>query len=75
MTGTSNHSFVIGNEFARVEIIAAPGTHGPRLVVRDTTSGRQRLIDPLVLEALVLMSDDEMARLADPNLVTEESGR
>ncbi len=63
---------LVGNEFAQVEILLNTAGRVPRLVLRDVESGRARLIDPLVLEALVHMSDESMRALADPNLIVSE---
>lgn len=60
---------VVGNEFASVEISVDTSGRVPRAVLRDVRSGQARYIDPLVLEALVFMSDAEMQHLADPNLI------
>jgi hypothetical protein len=63
---------VVGNEFATIEI--SVDTTGPvrRAILRDVASGQARYIDPLVLEALVYMSDEMMQSLADPNLIVSE---
>ncbi|MBL7493516.1 hypothetical protein I6A60_33535 [Frankia sp. AgB1.9] len=63
---------LVGNEFASVEISVDTAGRVPRLVLRDVTSGRARHIDPLVLEALVHMSDETMRSLADPNLIVSD---
>lgn len=60
---------VVGNEFASIEISVDTSGRVPRAVLRDITSGQARYIDPLVLQALVYMSDDVMQSLADPNLI------
>lgn len=65
-------SVLVGNEFASVEVSVDTGGRVPLLVLRDVVSGRARHIDPLVLEALVHMSDEAMRRLADPNLIVSD---
>jgi hypothetical protein len=63
---------IVGNEFASVEISIDTSGRVPRAVLRDVSSGHARYIDPLVLEALVYMSDEMMQSLADPNLIVSE---
>ncbi|WP_379514158.1 hypothetical protein [Nonomuraea insulae] len=63
---------VVGNEFAAIEISVDTSGHVPRAVLRDVASGQARCIDPLVLLALVYMSDDVMQSLADPNLIVSD---
>ncbi|MCX4817986.1 hypothetical protein OG601_46235 [Streptomyces sp. NBC_01239] len=63
---------VVGNEFASIEITVTDNGRGRQLVLREVSSGQSRLIDPLVLEALVFMSDEAMRALADPNLIVSE---
>ncbi|MEU4225538.1 hypothetical protein AB0F17_14685 [Nonomuraea sp. NPDC026600] len=63
---------VVGNEFASIEISVDTSGRVPRAVLRDITSGQARYIDPLVLQALVYMSDDVMQSLADPNLIVSD---
>lgn len=63
---------VVGNEFASIEVSVDRSAHVPRLVLRDAVSGQARCIDPLVLEALIYMSDDVMQSLADPNLIVSD---
>ena len=63
---------VVGNEFASIEISVIDNGRGRQVVLRDPVSGRARRIDPLVLEALVYMSDEAMRALADPNLIVTE---
>ena len=63
---------MVGNEFASIEISIDTSGRVPRVVLRDVVSGRARSIDPLVLEALIYMSDDMMQSLADPNLLVSD---
>jgi hypothetical protein len=63
---------VVGNEFASIEISVVDNGRGRQVVLRDVASGQARRIDPLVLEALVFMSDEAMRALADPNLIVTE---
>lgn len=63
---------VVGNEFASIEISVDTSGHTHRVVLRDVASGQARYIDPLVLEALVYMSDEAMQSLADPNLIVSD---
>ncbi|MET8051807.1 hypothetical protein ABZU75_29830 [Streptosporangium sp. NPDC005286] len=63
---------VVGNEFASIEISVDTSGRVRRAVLKDITSGQARYIDPLVLQALVYMSDDVMQSLADPNLIVSD---
>ncbi|MFG1926400.1 hypothetical protein [Cryptosporangium sp. NPDC048952] len=74
MSGLSDPTagVVVGNEFASIEISVDRSGRVPRAMLRDVVSGQARYIDPIVLEALVYMSDEEMQRLADPNLIVAD---
>lgn len=72
MTDPFSEGVVVGNEFATIEISVDRSGRVPRAVLRDLTSGKARYIDPLVLEALVYMSDEAMQSLADPNLIVSD---
>ena len=63
---------IVGNEFATVEVSIDTSGRTATLQLRDVVSGHARLIDPLVLEALVFMDDEEMKHLADPNLIVAD---
>nr|MDT0661234.1 hypothetical protein [Micromonospora sp. DSM 115978] len=63
---------VVGNEFASIEVSVDRSAHVARLVLRDAVSGQARCVDPLVLEALIYMSDEMMQSLADPNLIVSD---
>lgn len=72
MTDPFAAGVVVGNEFASIEISVDRSGRVPRAVLRDVTSGVARYLDPLVLEALVYMSDEMMQSLADPNLIVAD---
>lgn len=72
MNDLTDRGIVVGNEFAMVEISVIDNGRGRQAVLRDVSSGQARRIDPLVLEALVYMSDDAMQALADPNLIVSD---
>lgn len=63
---------LVGNEFASVEVSVDTAGRVPRLILRDVMSGRARHIDPLVLEALIHMTEETMRALADPNLIVSD---
>ena len=55
------------NEFASVVVELDNRARGPRLLVRDVKTGRTRYFDPLELEALAWLSEEQMAPLMDPS--------
>lgn len=64
---------VVGNEFASIEISVIDNGRGRQAVLREVSSGQARRIDPLILEALIFMSDEVMQSLADPNLIVTDN--
>lgn len=71
--GGLDEGVMVGNEFAAVRVSIDRTGRVARVLLCDVRSGQARLIDPLVLEALIFMSDEQMERLADPNLVVGEA--
>ncbi len=57
----------LASEFASVEVARDDRGNGPRLMVRDTRSGRCVFLDPLELAALARTRHDELAPLLDPS--------
>lgn len=56
-------SFVVGNEFAEVEIARVATRNGTRLRIRDAKSAREILLCPLECEALTWQDSDLFTRM------------
>jgi hypothetical protein len=56
----------LASEFASVEVGRDDRGNGPRLMIRDTRSGRRVFLDPLELAALVSARHEELWPLLDP---------
>lgn len=58
--------FVLVSEFAATEVYVDRCGNGDRLAVHDLRTGRIAFFDPLELETLVWLDDDDRERLMDP---------
>jgi hypothetical protein len=56
----------LASEFAAVEVARDNHGNGPRLMIRDTRSGRCVFLDPLELAALVWARHEELLMFLDP---------
>ena len=56
----------LASEFAAVEVACDHHGNGPRLMIRDTRSGRCVFLDPLELAALVWARHEELLMFLDP---------
>jgi hypothetical protein len=55
------------NEFAMVEVGRHETDSGPRLHIRDLTTGAEVYLDPLELESLTRWKHGDFAPLVDPS--------
>jgi hypothetical protein len=60
-------SMVISNEFAAVRLTIAESHLGQRLRITDCTTGEERCLDALELEALIWATYEDYDRLMDPS--------
>jgi hypothetical protein len=61
---------ILSNEFAAVEISLDTRANGPRLRIADLSrASREAFFDPLLLETLVGVDPDELARLSRPDRI------
>jgi hypothetical protein len=58
---------VYQNEFAMVEVTRYETETGPRLRVRDLSSGNEIFLDPVELEGLTRLRHADFAPLVDPS--------
>ncbi|HUO39654.1 MAG TPA: hypothetical protein VMU34_18245 [Mycobacterium sp.] len=58
---------VIANEFANVSVSFDTEGNSPRPRLTDLRSGRVRYLDALELKTIIWLSDDQLAKLADPS--------
>jgi hypothetical protein len=58
---------VYQNEFAMVEVTRFETATGPRLHVRDLSSGNEIFLDPVELEGLTRLRHADFAPLVDPS--------
>ena len=56
----------LASEFAAVEVGRDDRGNGPRLMIRDTRSGRCVFLDPLELAALASTRHEDLAPFLDP---------
>lgn len=56
----------LASEFAAVEVARDDRGNGPRLMIRDTQSGRCVLLDPLELAVLAAAPHEDLLPLLDP---------
>jgi hypothetical protein len=56
----------LASEFAAVEVGRDDGGNGPRLMIRDTQSGRCVFLDPLELAALAWARHEDLLPFLDP---------
>ena len=56
----------LASEFAVVEVGRDDRGNGPRLMIRDTRSGRCVFLDPLELAALVWVRHEDLLVFLDP---------
>lgn len=62
----------LASEFAAVEIARDDRGNGPRLMIRDSRSGRSIYLDPLELAALAWTRHEELAPLLDPSRMEQD---
>lgn len=67
---TEDDDWILANEFAQVGLRVDRRGNDPRLRIEDLNTGRSVFLDPLVLAALVRVTEDVLARLVDPELAT-----
>ncbi|WP_297661147.1 hypothetical protein [Pseudonocardia sp.] len=71
----SGEVLVLGNEFARVVVTHDTSANGSRLMIRSARTGRTVYLDPLQVESLTWLADEDYARLlSDPFGPAEDSG-
>lgn len=58
---------VVASEFAEVSVRVDHEANGMRLRCEDLRTGRVRYLDPLELEALVWLPDEDLRALLDPS--------
>jgi hypothetical protein len=58
---------VYRNEFAMVEVTRYETETGPRLCIRDLSSGNEIFLDPVELEGLTRLRHADFAPLVDPS--------
>lgn len=58
---------VLESEFATVAVRVDDDGNGPRLRVRDLRTGQVGFLDPLELETLAWIPEQEMQKLLDPS--------
>jgi hypothetical protein len=56
----------LASEFAAVEVERDDRSNGPRLMIRDTQSGRCVFLDPLELAALASTRHEDLLPFLDP---------
>jgi hypothetical protein len=56
----------LASEFAAVEVARDDRANGPRLMIRDTQSGRSVFLDPLELAALACARHEDLTPFLDP---------
>jgi hypothetical protein len=61
-----NPIFRLASEFAAVEVERDDRGNGPRLMIRDTQSGRCVFLDPLELAALAWIRHEDLSPFLDP---------
>jgi hypothetical protein len=61
-----NTIFRLASEFAAVEIGRDDRGNGPRLMIRDTQSGRSVFLAPLELAALAWIRHEDLSPFLDP---------
>ncbi|MGZ6253195.1 MAG: hypothetical protein ACXWM1_09015 [Candidatus Binataceae bacterium] len=61
-----NTIFRLASEFAAVEVGRDDRGNGPRLMIRDTQSGRSVFLDPLELAALAWIRHEDLSPFLDP---------
>ena len=61
-----NTIFRLASEFAAVEVGRDDRGNGPRLMIRDTQSGRCVFLDPLELAALAWIRHEDLSPFLDP---------
>jgi hypothetical protein len=66
VTGPPDRGFELVSEFASVRVELDESANGPRLRILDGRTGAYRYLDPLVLEALIWASEDDMRAIVDP---------
>lgn len=70
MTQKENHAagapLRLASEFAAIEVARDNSGNGPRLMIRDTRSGRCVFLDPLELAALTSVRHEELTLFLDP---------
>jgi len=57
---------VLNSEFAAVEVERDDSGNGPRLMIRDLSSGNCVFLDPLELAALAWLRHEELTSFLDP---------
>lgn len=62
---------VYRSEFGSVIVERDESANGVRLSIRDQSSGRTIFMDPLALEALTWLKQDQLGALIDPSWRTE----
>ena len=62
----------LASEFAAVEVARDDRGNGPRLMIRDTRSGRSLFLDPLELAALACARHDDLTPFLDPARLESE---
>lgn len=62
----SNGPLRLASEFAAVEVARDDRGNGPRLMIRDTQSGRCVFLDPLELAALAWTRHEDLMPFLDP---------
>jgi hypothetical protein len=58
---------ILGNEFATVALSVDDRGNGPRLRIEDLRTGFVGYLDPLQLETLAWLPDEELERFLDPS--------
>jgi hypothetical protein len=61
------------NEFAMVELTRYETETGPRLHIRDLSSGAEIFLDPMELESLTRWRHEDFAPLVDPSGLVHSS--
>ena len=57
----------LASEFAKVQVERDDSGNGPRLMIRDVTTGRTVFLDPLELETLAWLEHGELSMFMDPS--------
>lgn len=63
----TNGAMELRNEFARVRLEQNNTANGPRLMIVDVKTGKTKFFDPLELESLAWITQEELAPLLDPS--------